>query len=115
MVYHLMFGPGWKEGCPRCSFWADHYDGVNIHIGQRDTAFAVVSRAPLTEIEPFRKRRGWRFKWFSSFKTDFNFDFNVSFSPEQIKRGLRQVRNERQIPGLAKRLLLRLNARQILQ
>src|SRR6266404_5213081 len=85
IVYHFMFGPSWKEGCPHCSFWADHYDSVNIHIGQRDTAFAVVSRAPLKEIEPFKKRMGWKFKWVSSFNTDFNFDFNVSFTPDQIK------------------------------
>src|SRR5437867_13081527 len=88
IVYHFMFGPGWKEGCPHCSFWADHFDSVNIHIGQRDTAFAVISRAPLTEIEPFKKRLGWRFKWVSSFNTDFNFDFNVSFTPEQVKSGV---------------------------
>ena len=88
IIYHFMFGPGWKEGCPHCSFWADHYDSVNIHIGQRDTALAVVSRAPLTEIEPFKKRMGWRFKWLSSFNTDFNFDFNVSFTPEQVKSGV---------------------------
>ena len=53
IIYHFMFGPGWQEGCPHCSFWADHYDSVSAHIGQRDTAFAVVSRAPLAEIEPF--------------------------------------------------------------
>src|SRR5215475_7893682 len=88
IVYHFMFGPGWKEGCPHCSFWADHYDNATIHIGQRDTAFAVISRAPLKEIEPFKKRMGWRFNWVSSFNTDFNFDFNVSFTPEQIKRGV---------------------------
>jgi predicted dithiol-disulfide oxidoreductase (DUF899 family) len=87
IIYHFMFGPAWKEGCPHCSFWADHFDSVNCHIGQRDTAFAVVSRAPLKEIEPFKKRMGWKFKWVSSFKTDFNFDFNVSFTPEQIKTG----------------------------
>ena len=85
IVYHFMFGPGWKDGCPHCSFWADHYDSATIHIGQRDTAFAVVSRAPLKEIEPFKKRMGWKFNWVSSFNTDFNFDFNVSFTPEQIK------------------------------
>jgi predicted dithiol-disulfide oxidoreductase (DUF899 family) len=85
IIYHFMFGPGWKDGCPHCSFWADHYDSVNLHIGQRDTAFAVVSRAPLKEIEPFKKRMGWKFNWVSSFATDFNFDFNVSFTPEQIK------------------------------
>jgi predicted dithiol-disulfide oxidoreductase (DUF899 family) len=61
IVYHFMFGPGWKEGCPHCSFWADHYDSVNFHIGHRDTTFVVVSRAPLSEIEPFQKRMGWRF------------------------------------------------------
>jgi predicted dithiol-disulfide oxidoreductase (DUF899 family) len=88
IIYHFMFGPGWKEGCEHCSFWADHFDSVNIHLGQRDTAFAVVSRAPLTEIEPFKKRMGWRFKWVSSFNTDFNFDFHVSFTPEQIKSGV---------------------------
>jgi len=88
IIYHFMFGPGWGEGCEHCSFWADHFDSVNIHIGQRDTAFAVISRAPLTEIEPFKKRMGWRFKWVSSFNTDFNFDFNVSFTPEQVKSGV---------------------------
>jgi len=87
ITYHFMFGPGWEEGCEHCSFWADHFDSVNMHIGQRDTAFAVVSRAPLKEIEPFKKRMGWKFKWVSSFNTDFNFDFNVSFTPEQLKSG----------------------------
>jgi Uncharacterized protein conserved in bacteria len=85
IVYHFMFGPGWKDGCPHCSFWADHYDSVNFHIGQRDTTFAVVSRAPWKEIAPFKKRMGWKFDWVSSSDTDFNFDFNVSFTPEQIK------------------------------
>jgi predicted dithiol-disulfide oxidoreductase (DUF899 family) len=87
LVYHFMFGPGWGDGCPHCSFWADHYDSVHFHLGQRDTAFAVVSRAPLKEITPFKKRMGWQFKWVSSFGSDFNFDFNVSFTPEQIKSG----------------------------
>src|SRR5579859_1506814 len=87
IVYHFMFGPGWGDGCPHCSFWADHFDSVNPHLGQRDTAFAVISRAPWKEIEPFKKRMGWKFKWVSSHKTDFNFDFNVSFKPEELKRG----------------------------
>ena len=88
LVYHFMFGPGWGEGCPHCSFWADHFDGVDRHIGQRDTALAVVSRAPWKEIKPFKKRMGWRFDWLSSSKSDFNFDFNVSFTPRQAKSGL---------------------------
>lgn len=87
VVYHFMFGPGWDEGCPHCSFWADHYDGVNYHLGQRDTTLVVVSRAPLKEIKPFKKRMGWHFKWVSSNQTDFNFDFNVSFTPEQLRSG----------------------------
>jgi predicted dithiol-disulfide oxidoreductase (DUF899 family) len=82
-----MFGPGWNEGCPHCSFWADHYDSVNHHIGQRDTTLVVVSRAPLKEIQAFKKRMGWKFRWVSSNGTDFNFDFNVSFTPEQIRSG----------------------------
>jgi len=88
VIYHFMFGPGWKEGCEHCSFWADHFDSVNIHIGQRDTAFAVVSRAPLAEIEPLKQRMGWKFNWVSSFNTDFNFDFHVSFTPEQVESGV---------------------------
>lgn len=87
IIYHFMFGPGWGDGCPHCSFWADHYDSVNLHLGARDTAFAAVSRAPWKEIEPFKKRMCWKFKWVSSAGTDFNFDFNVSFTPEEIKSG----------------------------
>ena len=87
IVYHFMFGPGWKEGCPHCSFWADHYDSVNLHLGQRDTTLVVVSRAPFKKINPFKKRMGWRFKWVSSSRNDFNFDFHVSFTPEEIRSG----------------------------
>ena len=87
VVYHFMFGPGWGEGCPHCSFWADHYDGMLPHLGQRDVSFAAVSRAPLKEILPFKKRMGWRFPWVSSGRGDFNYDFNVSFRPEELKKG----------------------------
>jgi predicted dithiol-disulfide oxidoreductase (DUF899 family) len=87
IVYHFMFGPDWGEGCPHCSFWADHYDSVNLHLGQRDTTLVVISRAPWKEIEPFKKRMGWRFKWLSSHRNNFNFDFHVSFTPEEIKSG----------------------------
>src|SRR5689334_3688824 len=87
VTYHFMFGPGWGEGCPHCSFWADHFDNVNHHLGQRDTRLVVVSRAPLKEILPFKKRMGWRFKWISSSQNDFNFDFHVSFTPEEIRSG----------------------------
>lgn len=87
IVYHFMFGPGWKEGCPHCSFWADHYDGMLPHLGARDTSFVVISRAPLEEIQPFQKRMGWTFKWLSSNRNDFNYDFHASFRPEEIKTG----------------------------
>jgi predicted dithiol-disulfide oxidoreductase (DUF899 family)/uncharacterized damage-inducible protein DinB len=80
IIYHFMLGPGWKEGCPSCSFLADNFDGMRIHLAQRDVAFAVVSRASLPEIEAFKKRMGWHFAWVSSFGSDFNFDYGVSFA-----------------------------------
>ncbi|HEY1473030.1 MAG TPA: thioredoxin family protein [Pseudolabrys sp.] len=82
IVYHFMLGPGWKDGCPSCSYLADHFDGAAIHLAQRDVALVVVSRAPLAEIEAYKKRMGWKFKWVSSFGNDFNFDYQVSFSKE---------------------------------
>ncbi len=87
VVYHFMFGPGWKEGCPHCSFWADHYDGMLPHLGERDVSFVAVSRASLAEIRPFQKRMGWSFKWVSSSANDFNYDFGASFRPEEIATG----------------------------
>jgi predicted dithiol-disulfide oxidoreductase (DUF899 family) len=83
IVYHFMFGPGWKEGCPSCSYLADHFDGSAIHLAHRDVSFAAISRAPSAEIEAFKKRMGWRFPWVSSFGSDFNYDYHVSFSPEE--------------------------------
>jgi len=83
IVYHFMLGPGWQAGCPSCSFLADHFDGAAIHLAQRDVTLVVVSRAPLAEIEAYKKRMGWKFKWVSSYGSDFNFDFHVSFTPEQ--------------------------------
>jgi predicted dithiol-disulfide oxidoreductase (DUF899 family) len=87
IVYHFMFAPGWGEGCPHCSFWADHYDGTLAHLRQRDTTLVLVSHAPLKELAPFKKRMGWKIKWLSSFKNDFNFDFHVAFTPEEMKKG----------------------------
>ncbi len=87
IVYHFMFGPGWKEGCPSCSYLSDHFDGMTIHLAHRDVTFAVVSRAPIDQIEAFKKRMGWRFHWVSSFGTDFNFDYNVSATPEEKASG----------------------------
>ena len=87
IIYHFMLGPGWEQGCPSCSFLADHFDGANIHLAQRDVTLTVVSRAPLAEIETFRKRMGWRFPWVSSYGSDFNYDFHVSFTDAEMARG----------------------------
>jgi predicted dithiol-disulfide oxidoreductase (DUF899 family) len=87
IVYHFMFGPGWKEGCPSCSYLADHYDGAAIHLANRDVTLAVVSRATLAEIETFKKRMGWQFKWVSSFGSDFNYDYHVSFTKDEKANG----------------------------
>ena len=83
LVYHFMLGPDWKEGCPSCSFWADNYNGVDVHLAHRDTALVAVSRAPLAGIEAYKKRMGWTFRWVSSLASDFNFDFGVSFDPSK--------------------------------
>ena len=82
MVQHFMFGPGWEEGCQSCSFMADHTDGMQVHLAARDVTFIAISRAPLAEIERFRRRMGWKFKWVSSFNSDFNHDFHVSFTEQ---------------------------------
>src|SRR5438093_3328054 len=86
IVYHFMLGPGWEEGCKSCSYLADHFDGANWHLPHRDVTFVVVSRAPLSEIERYKKRMGWRFKWISSHSNDFNFDYHVSFTKEEEKK-----------------------------
>jgi predicted dithiol-disulfide oxidoreductase (DUF899 family) len=83
MVYHFMFGPDWVEGCPSCSYLADHFDGSVVHLAARDARLVVISRAPLEKLEAFKKRMGWRFKWVSSYGSDFNFDYQVSATKEQ--------------------------------
>ncbi|WP_299400077.1 thioredoxin family protein [Pelagibius sp.] len=87
IVQHFMLGPGWEEGCIGCSFCADHVDGANLHLRHHDVAFVAISRAPISEIEAFKSRMGWRFPWVSSFGSDFNYDFQVSFTPEDQARG----------------------------
>ena len=87
LVQHFMLGPGWEQGCPSCSFMADHADGMTIHLEHRDVTFVAISRAPLAEIEKFKRRMGWKFKWVSSHGSDFNFDFGVSFHADEKKKG----------------------------
>jgi predicted dithiol-disulfide oxidoreductase (DUF899 family) len=84
LVYHFMLGPGWVEGCPSCSFWADSFDGTQVHLANRDAALVAVSRAPFSEIEAYRQRMGWSFRWVSSARSDFNFDFGVSSTPDHL-------------------------------
>jgi predicted dithiol-disulfide oxidoreductase (DUF899 family) len=87
IVYHFMLGPGWEEGCKNCSYLADHFDGANWHLPHRDVTLALVSRAPFSEIAPFKKRMGWRLKWVSSNGNDFNFDYHVSFTEAELAKG----------------------------
>ena len=87
IVYHFMFGPEWTEGCPSCSLLADNIDGSIVHLDNRDVTLLAISRAPFSKIEPFKKRMGWRFKWVSSNASDFNRDYNVSFTKEEVEKG----------------------------
>ncbi len=87
IVYHFMLGPDWEEGCKSCSFWADNFNGIPIHLNHRDVTFTAVSRAPLPKIDAYKKRMGWSFPWVSSNGSDFNFDYHVSFTPQELAEG----------------------------
>jgi len=87
LVQHFMFGPDWEQGCKSCSFMADHSDGMRVHLEHRDVTLLAVSRAPLARIEAFRRRMGWQFPWVSSHDNDFNHDFGVSFTPDEMASG----------------------------
>ncbi len=107
IVQHFMFGPGWEEGCKSCSFMMDHLQPTVVHLKARDVSFAAISHAPLTEILPFKQRMGWNINWVSAHGTDFNSDFQVSFTPEQIAQGkvtynftLQDVPNN-ELPGIS--------------
>ncbi len=87
LMYHFMLGPGWEEGCPSCSFWADNYNGTEAHLAARDTTLVSVSRATLPEIEKYKARMGWGVPWYSSAESSFNFDMGVSFSEDIVASG----------------------------
>jgi predicted dithiol-disulfide oxidoreductase (DUF899 family) len=87
VVYHLMFSPAWEEACQSCSFWADNFNGIDIHLAHRDITFLAISRAPYPKLEAYKKRMGWSFKWVSANESDFNYDFQVSHNPEAAKNG----------------------------
>jgi len=87
VIYHFMFGPGWEQGCPSCSWAADNIEANVVHLRARDVTLVVVSRAPLAQIQAFQRRMGWRFPWVSSYGSDFNYDYRVSFTPEETATG----------------------------
>jgi len=106
IVYHFMFGPDWNEGCPSCSFWADNFEGIPIHLAHRDATLVAVSRAPYEKLAAYKQRMGWTFAWYSSAGSDFNFDFQVSYTPEQVASGAaeynyRQTKVIEELPGIS--------------
>jgi predicted dithiol-disulfide oxidoreductase (DUF899 family) len=107
IVYHFMFDPSWEAGCKSCSFWADNFEGNVVHLAHRDVTLVAISRAPFQRLDAFRRRMGWRFKWVSSFGTDFNYDYHVSFTPEEQARGkayynyTQQAISESELPGIS--------------
>src|SRR5207302_11495248 len=87
LIVYQMFDPDWEAGCKSCSFWADNFNGIVPHLDQRDVTFVAISRAPLPKLQAFAKRLGWSFKWLSSFGSDFNYDYSVSFKPDDLAGG----------------------------
>ena len=103
VVYHFMFGPDWNAGCPHCSRWADNFNSIIVHLNQRDVTMIAVSRAPYAKLAAYRKRMGWTFNWFSSHGSDFNFDYHVSFTPDEIDAKRAIYNFKRQDPEASER------------
>lgn len=107
IVYHFMFDPEWESGCRSCSFWADNFNGIGVHLAQRDVTFAAISRAPLPKLQAYAKRLGWSFPWYSSYGSDFNYDYGVSFRPQDLAGGAvtynyeRRETNMTELPGVS--------------
>jgi predicted dithiol-disulfide oxidoreductase (DUF899 family) len=85
VIYHFMFDPSWDAGCRHCSFWADNFDPIIVHLNHRDVSMVAVSRAPYAKLAAYQKRMNWHFKWLSSYGSDFNRDFGVAFKPEEVE------------------------------
>ena len=103
VVYHFMFGPDWNAGCLHCSHWADNFNGIIVHLNQRDVTMVAISRAPYAKLAAYRTRMGWSFKWLSSFETNFNFDYHVSFTPEEVAAKNALYYFVQQDPGVSER------------
>ena len=103
VVYHFMFAPDWVDGCKHCSFWADNFNGLPVHLNHRDTTFVAISHAPYASIAAFKKRMGWSFKWLSALDSDFNYDLYVSFKPEDLENGKAYYNYRHESPGFTER------------
>jgi len=103
VVYHFMFAPEWDAGCPHCSFWADNFERNIVHLNHRDVTLVAVSRAPYRKLAAYKKRMGWTFKWLSSSGSDFNFDYQASFRPDELARGRALYNFTVQNPGVSER------------
>ena len=103
IVYHFMFPPDWQDGCPSCSFWADNFDGIAVHLNHRDTSFVAISRAPYDKLATYRRRMGWNFEWLSSSGSDFNYDFGVSFTRQELADATASYNYGSQNPGMEDR------------
>jgi predicted dithiol-disulfide oxidoreductase (DUF899 family) len=103
IVYHFMFDPSWNAGCPHCSFWADSFNPNIVHMNHRDATMVAVSHAPYSKLAAYEKRMGWNFKWVSAYENDFNFDYNVSFTPEELAKKQAFYNFKMQNPGPSER------------
>ena len=103
IVYHFMFAPDWDAGCPHCSHWADNFNGGIVHLNHRDVTMIAVSRAPYARLAAYHKRMGWSFKWVSSLGSDFNFDYRVSFTAQELEAHRAFYNYAWQDPGVAER------------
>jgi predicted dithiol-disulfide oxidoreductase (DUF899 family) len=103
IVYHFMFGPDWSAGCPHCSFWADNFDGIITHLNQRDVTMVAISRAPYEKLLAYQKRLGWTFKWLSAGETPFNFDYQASFTTDELAGKHALYNYVQQDPGRSER------------
>jgi len=106
VVYHFMFAPDWEEGCGSCWFWADGFNGIGVHVNHRDVTLVAISRAPIEKLEAFKRRMGWNFKWLSSGNNDFNYDYQVSFTPEALENEVeynygKQKTDTSDLPGVS--------------
>jgi predicted dithiol-disulfide oxidoreductase (DUF899 family) len=103
IIYHFMYDPNWDVGCPSCSFWADNFNNITVHLNQRDVTLIAISKAPYSKIAAYKKRMSWDFKWVSSFDIDFNFDYHVSFTQEELAKKKAFYNFISQDPGISER------------